>query len=65
MKQVTVVLIPNREGTFRGIGLMEPMWKWVKNTMDNQLQTIELHDCLHGFLVGRGTDTSTIKAKLT
>ena len=32
--------------------------------MDERLQAIELHDCLHGFQAGRGTGTATIEAKL-
>ena len=65
MKWVTAVLIPKAKGKFRDIGLLEPMWKCVENIMDSRLQSIELHDCLHGFLTGYGTVTSTIEAKLT
>ena len=32
--------------------------------MDKRLQAIEFHDCLHGFLTGRGTGTATTEVKL-
>jgi len=64
MRWVIVILIPKGRGEFRGIGLLEPMWKVIENIMDGRLQAIELHDCLHGFMTGRGTGTATIEAKL-
>ena len=33
--------------------------------MDDRLNIIEFHDCLHGFLAGKGTGTATIEAKLS
>ena len=33
--------------------------------MNERLKSIEFHDCLHGFLAGRGTGTATIEVKLT
>ena len=32
--------------------------------MDGRLATISFHDCLHGFLKGRGMGTATVEAKL-
>ena len=64
MLWMTVVLIPKGGGNYRGIRFLEPLWKVVEVLMDKRLQAIEFHDCLHGFLVGRGTVTATIEAKL-
>ena len=65
MKWVIVILKPKGKGNFRGIGLPEPVWKVIENVIDGRLQAIQLHDCLHGFMAGRGTGTATIEAKLT
>ena len=32
--------------------------------MDNRLKILHYHDCLHGFLAGRGTGTATTEVKL-
>ena len=32
--------------------------------MDRHLQGVQFHDCLHGFLKGRGTGTATMEVKL-
>ena len=64
MKQVVTVLIPKRGGDYRGIGLLEPIWKVLERVMDLRLETIKLHDSLHGCLAGRGTGTGIIEAKL-
>ena len=32
--------------------------------MDARLNVIEFHDCLHGFLAGKGVGTATIESKL-
>ena len=32
--------------------------------MDNRLKVLDYHDCLHGFLAGRGTGTATTEVKL-
>ena len=32
--------------------------------MDNCLKVLDYHDCLHGFLAGRGTGTATTEVKL-
>ncbi len=51
-------------GDFRGIGLLEPIWKVLEGIMDRRLDAIELHDCLHGCHAHRGTGTGVIEAKL-
>ena len=55
---------PERGGDYRGIGLLEPIWKVVEVLMDKRFLAIEFHDCLHGFLAGRGTGTATMEVKL-
>jgi len=65
MYWVIIVLIPKGGGDYRGIGLIEPFWKVIECIMDDRLNIIEFHDCLHGFLAGKGTGTATIEAKLS
>ena len=65
MLWMVVVLLPKGGGDFRGIGLLEPFWKVIEIIMDGRLKSIELHDCLHGFLAGRGTGTAITEVKLT
>jgi hypothetical protein len=61
-----VILIPKGGGDYRGIGLLEPIWKCIERVIDHRLNAIELHkhDCLHGCRDGRGTGTAIIEAKL-
>ena len=64
MRWVITVLIPKGGGEYRGIGLMEPIWKVLERVMDHRLETIVLPDSLHGCLKHRGTGTAIIEAKL-
>ena len=60
-----VVLIPKGKGDYRGIGLVEVMWKVVAVILNHRLTySITFHDVLHGFRAGRGTGTATLEAKL-
>ena len=60
-----VVLIPKGGEDYRGIGLVEVMWKVVAVILNRRLTaSITYHDFLHGFRAGRGTVTSTLEAKL-
>jgi hypothetical protein len=61
---VVTGLIPKGGGEYRGIGLLEPIWKVLERVMDIRLEKIILHDSLHGCLAGRGTGTGIIEAKL-
>ena len=55
----TVVLIPKGKGDFRGIGLVEVLWKAITSLLNHQLTAvISFHDTLHGFWAGRGTPPS-------
>ena len=61
----TVVLIPKGKKEYRGIGLVEVMWKVVAEILHRRLTTaITYHDALHGFWAGRDTGTDTLEAKL-
>jgi hypothetical protein len=61
---IIVVLIPKGGGKYRGIGLLEPIWKIIEQVMDKGLNVVELHESLHGCQNGRGTGTAIIEAKL-
>ena len=51
-------------GDYIGIGWLDPIRKVVEVVMDNRLKVLDYHDCLHGFLAGRGTGTATTEVKL-
>jgi hypothetical protein len=59
-----VVLILKGDGDYPGIGLLEPIWKVLERIMDLRLDSIKLHDILHGCHAKRGTGTAVIEAKL-
>ena len=60
-----VVLVPKGKGDYRGIGLVEVMWKVVAVILNRRFtSSITFHDVLHGFRVGCGTGTATLEAKL-
>ena len=64
-KRQVVVLIPKGERDYRGIGLVEVMWKEVTAILNRRLTaSITFIDFLHGFWAGRGTYTTTLEAKL-
>jgi hypothetical protein len=53
---VIVELLPKGGGDYRGIGLLEPLWKVVEQIMDRRLNALLLHEALHGCGNGRGTE---------
>ena len=58
-------MIPKGRKEYRYIGLVEVMWKVVAEILHRRFVTsIAYHNFLHGFWAGRGTGTSTLKAKL-
>ena len=60
-----VVLIPKGKGDYRGIGLVEVMWKAVAVILNRRItSSITFHDVLHGLRAGRGTGTAALEAKL-
>jgi len=60
------VLIPkDKAGEFRGIALLEIIYKLLSSIINRRLsETIVLDDALHGFRAGRGTGTAIMEAKL-
>ena len=57
-----MVLITKGGGGYRGIVLVEVIWKVCAPIVNNILQsTITLHDALHGFRMGRGTGTAIVE----
>ena len=63
-----MVLTLKGKGKYRGIGLVEVLWKFCAVVVNCCLKTIVvLHDALHGFRTLRGTATSTatLEAKLS
>jgi hypothetical protein len=59
-----IVLILKGGGNYRGIGLLEPMWKVCEHVMDMRLNVIDLHENLHSCHDRHGTGTAVIEAKL-
>ena len=59
--------VPDSQGGkyYRGIGLVEVMWKVVAEILNRRLTaSITFHDLLHGFRAGCGTGNATFEAKL-
>ena len=62
--QAVLMILKGRK-EYRGIGLVEVMWKVVAAILHRRLTTsITYHDFLHEFRAGHGTGTATLKAKL-
>ncbi len=51
-------------GDYRGIGLLDSMWKVVEKIMIAQLLVIELHDCLHGGFPRRGMGMAIMEVEV-
>ena len=60
-----VFLVSNGKKDYRGIDLVEVMWKLVAAILNFRLTaSITFHSFLHDLQEGRGTGTSTLEAKL-
>ena len=60
-----VFLIPKGKKDYRGIDLVEVMWKVVAAILNRRFTpSIAYHNALYGFRAGRGTGTVTLEAKL-
>ena len=61
-----LVLIPKSEqGKYRGIALLETIYKLISTIIDTRLkEAIEFDDALHGFIKKRGTGTAIMEVKL-
>ena len=61
----TMVLIPKGKGDYRGIGLVETIWKVYLSNVNSRLRSsIVLHDVLNGLRQGRGEGTAIMEAKM-
>ena len=66
MNWKTMALLSNVEGELRSIGLVEVIWKIFTSTTNSHLRSaITLHNPLHGFKQGRGTETATLEENLS
>ena len=60
-----MVLISKGKKDYRGIGLIEVMWKVAAVVLNCRLTaSITYHNFLHGLQEGRGTGTATLEANL-
>ena len=60
-----VVLIPKgNSGDFRGIGLLEVVWKVIERVIDARIKCVALHGALHRFRTGRSCRTGIMEVKL-
>ena len=57
-------MIPKDGKDYRGIGLLEPVWKCIERVIDHWLDAIDLDKSLHGCCNHLGTGTAIIEAKL-
>ena len=54
----TMVFFLKSRGVYRGIGLVEVVWKVCETMVNYRLKrSVTLHDAVHGFRAGRGTGT--------
>jgi len=62
-----LVLLPKPDGDFRGIALLEVLYKLISSIINQRLvkaMTTKFHDGIHGFRSGRGTGTAIMEVKL-
>ena len=61
----TVVIIPNRNGEFRGIEVVGVLWKALLGVINRWIKVVvQFHDVLHGLRAGQGMVTSSLESKL-
>ena len=61
----TMVIIQKDGREYRGIGMVETIWKVCTSIVNSQLRSsIVIHDVLHGFRQGWGSGTEIMEAKL-
>ena len=57
-------MIPKGKRDFRGIGLVEVLWKVVASLLNRRLMSaIKYQNELHGFRAGRGTGNAALEDK--
>ena len=61
----TVVLIPNGNGEFCSISIVDVIWKAVFGVVNFRIGlAVYFYDTLHGFMAGIGTGTASLEVKL-
>ena len=61
----TMVFLPRERGEYRGIGLVDVVWKVNAMVIKFcQKRSVAIHDALHGFRTGMDMGTTTLEAKL-
>ena len=64
-RQTVVLVSKGKSDNFRGIGLVEMIWKTMSSLLNRWLkEAIKFHDVFHGFRAGLGVGTATLEAKL-
>ena len=62
----TTVSLTKGRGEYRGIGLVEVVWKVLATVVNCRLKsTVTLHNALHGFRAGSVTGTATLETNLS
>ena len=62
----TMILLPKGKGEYRGISLVEVIWKMISTIINIRLRMfILIHDSLHGSRQGRRADMVTVEDKLS
>ena len=62
---VKMVLVPKWKGGYRGVGLVDILWKLCSVVVNCWMKmSAVLNDALHGFIEGRGTGTATLERNL-
>jgi len=60
-----LVILPKADGGYRGIGLLEVVWKIISSIIQQRIKAkVRYHDIIHGFTSARGTGTAIIELKL-
>jgi hypothetical protein len=62
-----LVLLPKPDGDYRGIALLEVIYKLISSIINRRLAKAlsrKLHDGIHGFRTSRGTGTAIMETKL-
>jgi hypothetical protein len=61
---IIVILIPKGGGDYRGIRLLEPIWKVIEKAIVHRLDAIQLHNSLHSCHIKCRMGTAIIEAML-
>ena len=60
-----MLLIPKGNRYFRGIGIVEFLWKSLSGVINWRIRAVvQFHDVLHGFWACRGMGKTSLEAKM-